>query len=145
MPESKTNTHTEDSERSVSSLPAPPPRLLMFRKPLIIFTHIITFAVSLLLSFLLAYNMRFSRSWVVGQYPILLAIFRYYQAGGIRSFQAVSRVVALRWDFRPFRHTAGIISQHVRNRSTVVRLYEHNDNPAGYDCDNRSRPGSIYG
>jgi FlaA1/EpsC-like NDP-sugar epimerase len=78
MPESKINTRTEDSKESIS--PPPPPQkllmfLLMFRKPLIILAHIIAFAVSLLLSFLLASNMQFSRNWLVGQYPILLLFF----------------------------------------------------------------------
>ncbi len=75
MPESKTNTQREDSYKNVSPLPAPPTRLLMFRKPLIILAHIIAFAVSLLLSFLLSYNMVFKRSWLVEQYPILLLFF----------------------------------------------------------------------
>jgi len=73
MPEPKTNTQTEP--KAIPSLPAPPARLLAFRKPLIILAHIIAFALSLLLSFLLAYNMRFSRTWLVEQYPILLLFF----------------------------------------------------------------------
>ena len=75
MPESKTNTQSEDSKKDISPLPVPPARLLMFRKPLIIFAHIIAFALSLLLSFLLAYNMVFRRSWLVEQYPIFLLFF----------------------------------------------------------------------
>jgi FlaA1/EpsC-like NDP-sugar epimerase len=75
MPESKTTTQAEDSPKAISPLPRPPARLLAFRKPLIILAHIIAFAFSLLLSFLLAYNMRFSRSWLLGQYPILLLFF----------------------------------------------------------------------
>jgi len=75
MPESKTNTQAEDSKKDVFPLPGPPARLLMFRKPLIIFAHIIAFAVSLLLSFLLAHNMLLQRSWLVEQYPILLLFF----------------------------------------------------------------------
>jgi len=75
MPEPKTNTQAEDNPKAVSPLPEPPARLLAFRKPLIILAHIIAFALSLLLSFLLAYNMRFSRTWLVEQYPILLLFF----------------------------------------------------------------------
>jgi len=84
MPESKTNTQSEDSnatptlksEKKVgAALPAPPQRLLTFRRPLIILAHTIAFAVSLLLSFLLASNMQFSRRWMVEQYPILLLFF----------------------------------------------------------------------
>ncbi|MBA7602232.1 UDP-N-acetyl-alpha-D-glucosamine C6 dehydratase [subsurface metagenome] len=75
MPEPKTNTQAEDNPKAVSPLPRPPARLLAFRKPLIILAHIIAFALSLLLSFLLAHNMRFSRTWLVEQYPILLLFF----------------------------------------------------------------------
>ena len=50
----------------------PPNTLLRFRKPLILLTHIITFAVSLMLSFLLANNMQFKHRWLVEQYPVLL-------------------------------------------------------------------------
>jgi len=49
--------------------------LLRFRKPLIILAHIIIFAVSLMLSFLLASNMQFRRDWLVEQYPLLLVFF----------------------------------------------------------------------
>jgi FlaA1/EpsC-like NDP-sugar epimerase len=75
MPESKTDTQTGDSYKNISPPSAPPARLLTLRKPLIILAHIITFAVSLLLSFLLAYNMAFRRSWLVEQYLILLPFF----------------------------------------------------------------------
>ena len=73
MPESKTNTQSEP--KAIPPLSRPPARLLAFRKPLIILAHIIAFALSLLLSFLLAHNMRFSRTWLVEQYPILLLFF----------------------------------------------------------------------
>jgi FlaA1/EpsC-like NDP-sugar epimerase len=74
MPESKTNTQTEGS-KPISPLPLPSKRLLTFRKPLIILAHIIAFAMSLLLSFLLVYGMQFNRNWLIGQYPILLLLF----------------------------------------------------------------------
>ncbi len=54
---------------------AHPPTLLRFRRPLIILAHIVIFAVSLMLSFLLANNMQFKRSWFVEQYPLLLMFF----------------------------------------------------------------------
>jgi len=53
----------------------PPAVLLRFRKPLIILAHIIAFAASLMLSFLLANNMQFRSRWLVGQYPLLLLFF----------------------------------------------------------------------
>jgi FlaA1/EpsC-like NDP-sugar epimerase len=49
--------------------------LLRHRRPLIILAHIIAFAASLMLSFLLANNMQFKRSWLVEQYPTLLLFF----------------------------------------------------------------------
>jgi FlaA1/EpsC-like NDP-sugar epimerase len=49
--------------------------LLRHRRPLIILAHIIAFAASLMLSFLLANNMQFRRSWLVEQYPTLLLFF----------------------------------------------------------------------
>jgi FlaA1/EpsC-like NDP-sugar epimerase len=53
----------------------PPAVLLRFRKPLIILAHIIAFAASLMLSFLLANNMQFRSYWLIGQYPLLLLFF----------------------------------------------------------------------
>jgi len=70
MPDSNTNTQLSQSEPLM-----PPTVLLRFRKPLIILAHIIVFAASLMLSFLLASNMQFRRSWLVEQYPLLLVFF----------------------------------------------------------------------
>ena len=52
-----------------------PTVLLAFRKPLIIFAHILVFATSLMFSFLLAKNMQFNSDWLVRQYPLLLLFF----------------------------------------------------------------------
>ncbi len=49
--------------------------MLRFRRPLIILAHIIAFAASLMLSFLVASNMQFRRGWFVNQYPLLLMFF----------------------------------------------------------------------
>jgi len=49
--------------------------LLRFRRPLIVFAHIVVFAASLMLSFLVASNMQFNTKWLVGQYPVLLVFF----------------------------------------------------------------------
>ena len=49
--------------------------VLRFRKQLIVLAHIIAFALSLMLSFLLANNMQIRRSWLIGQYPPLLLLF----------------------------------------------------------------------
>ena len=45
---------------------------LRFRKILIIFAHIGVFAVGLMLSFVMAYNMRFEAEWFLQKYPIIL-------------------------------------------------------------------------
>ncbi len=47
--------------------------LLRFRRPLIVLAHLAVFAVSLILSFVVASNMQIRAEWLVGQYPILLA------------------------------------------------------------------------
>ena len=54
---------------------SPPALVLRMRKPLIVLAHAAVFAASLLLSFLVAYNMQFRRMWLVEQYPILLVFF----------------------------------------------------------------------
>ncbi|MCX5636148.1 MAG: SDR family NAD(P)-dependent oxidoreductase, partial [Planctomycetota bacterium] len=75
MPDSNTNTQQQkDETRNLLEAVAPPTALLHFHKTLIILAHTIAFAASLLLSFLVAYNMQFTRSWLVGQYPPLLLL-----------------------------------------------------------------------
>ena len=46
--------------------------LLKLRRPIIVFTHIVAFTVSLFLSFVLANNMQLTHTWLVEQYPLLL-------------------------------------------------------------------------
>jgi FlaA1/EpsC-like NDP-sugar epimerase len=73
MPDSNINTQQKDKTQNLLEAAAPPTTLLRLHRTLIIFAHIIAFAASLLLSFLVAYNMQFSRSWLVSQYlPLLL-------------------------------------------------------------------------
>ena len=45
--------------------------LLRFRRPLIVLAHIIAFAISLMLSFLVVQNMQFRREWLVLYLPLL--------------------------------------------------------------------------
>ncbi len=75
MPDSNINTQPKDKSQNQPEPPMPPAALLKFRKPLIILVHIIVFAISLMLSFLLANNMQFKRAWLVEQYPLLLLSF----------------------------------------------------------------------
>jgi FlaA1/EpsC-like NDP-sugar epimerase len=75
MPDSNINTQQQkDETRNLLEAAAPPTTLLRLHRTLIIFAHIIAFAASLMLSFLVAYNMQFSRSWLVNQYPPLLLL-----------------------------------------------------------------------
>ncbi len=76
MPDSNTNTQQSNTGQNPLELStSPPSALLRFRKPLIVVAHIIAFAASLMLSFLVANNMQFRRSWFVEQYPSLLLLF----------------------------------------------------------------------
>jgi len=74
MPDSNTNRQLSDTKQGLPETSLPPASLLQFRKPLIILAHLITFALSLLLSFLLAHNMQFG-DWFPQQYPRLLCVF----------------------------------------------------------------------
>ena len=76
MPDSNTNPQTVDENQNVSGLSeSPASALLTFRKPLIVLAHIIAFAASLMLSFLVVQNMQFKRTWFVDLYPRLLPLF----------------------------------------------------------------------
>jgi FlaA1/EpsC-like NDP-sugar epimerase len=76
MPESSSNTDAETKDDNLKGLPYPhSDSMLTFRKPLIVCADIVGFAVSLMLSFLVAYNMQFRRSWLVEQYLLLVVFF----------------------------------------------------------------------
>ena len=75
MPDTDINPQQENKSQNQLKLSAPIPVLLKFRKPLIVLAHTVTFAVSLMLSFLLANNMQLKRTWLVEQYPLLLLFF----------------------------------------------------------------------
>lgn len=75
MPDPNTNTQQKDKTQNLLEAAAPPTTLLRLHRTLIIFAHIIAFAASLLLSFLVANNMQFSRNWLIEQYPPLLLFF----------------------------------------------------------------------
>ena len=76
MPETNTNTQLNDKNQNLpESSTYPPTTLLRFRRPLIILAHIIAFAASLMLSFLVVHKMQFKRTWLVELYPPLLLFF----------------------------------------------------------------------
>ena len=73
MPELNTDFQHQGREENDGPVPTPPGRfLLTFRKPLVILAHILAFAASLMLSFLVANSMQFRREWLIEQYPFLL-------------------------------------------------------------------------
>ncbi len=75
MPETSTNTPASNSNQILSSTSNLPPALLLrYRRPLIVLTHIIAFAASLMLSFLVVQNMQFRREWLE-LYPAILMFF----------------------------------------------------------------------
>jgi FlaA1/EpsC-like NDP-sugar epimerase len=74
MPDSNTNTKPKRKAQKPSELAPVPAVLLRYRKPLIILAHIVVFAASLLLSFLLIHNMQLRRSWLQFYPPLLLFI-----------------------------------------------------------------------
>jgi len=74
MPDSNTNPRLKNKNQSHLELPTSYAALLTFRKPLIILAHIVAFAASLMLSFLMAHEMQFKSTWLE-LYPTLLLFF----------------------------------------------------------------------
>ncbi len=70
MPDSGKDKDTENSGSKYSPLSVE--GLLRYRIFLIIFVHVASFAIALMMSFLLASNMQLRRSWLQHQYPIML-------------------------------------------------------------------------
>jgi len=82
MSEFQNNTQQKNQNQSLLQLPiSPPTTLLRFRKPLIILAHIIAFAASLMLSFLVLNDMKFpglsqvGTIWFVKYYIPFLPLF----------------------------------------------------------------------
>jgi len=88
MPDRKEKTHRADDPVGSAQFLPPPAALLRFRKPLIIFAHILAFAAALMLSFLVANRMQFvvltrdivtgeevRNVWLTDSYPALLLLF----------------------------------------------------------------------
>lgn len=78
MPETSTNTQFDDKNQHPRELAtARPAALLRFRRPLIVLAHIIAFAASLMLSFLVVHNMQLiparpAEKWLHLYLPLLL-------------------------------------------------------------------------
>jgi FlaA1/EpsC-like NDP-sugar epimerase len=75
MPETDTNIKPDSQDQKVPEFSSPSASLLLrVRRPLIVLAHIIAFAVSLILSFLVVQNMQFRIEWLE-LYPALLLFF----------------------------------------------------------------------
>jgi FlaA1/EpsC-like NDP-sugar epimerase len=74
MPETNTNIQPDNKDKGLSEFSTPLPFLLLRRRPMIVLAHIIAFASSLMLSFLVVQNMQFKRDWLE-LYPALLMFF----------------------------------------------------------------------
>ena len=75
MPDSNTKTQLKHGNQNSSELSPVSAMLLRYRRPLIIFAHIIVFAASLFSSFLVVNNMQLRLNWIVNKYPPLLLFF----------------------------------------------------------------------
>jgi len=75
MPETNTNLKPNNKNQDMSEFSTPfPATLLRIRRPMIVLAHIIAFASSLMLSFLVVQNMQFRAEWLE-LYPALLMFF----------------------------------------------------------------------
>jgi len=75
MPETNTNIQPNKKDKGLPQFSTPVPALLLrVRRPMIVLAHIIAFASSLMLSFLVVQNMQFRAEWLE-LYPALLMLF----------------------------------------------------------------------
>jgi len=75
MPETNTNIQPNNKDKDLPEFSTPSPALMLrVRRPMIVLAHIIAFASSLMLSFLVVQNMQFRAEWLE-LYPALLMFF----------------------------------------------------------------------
>ena len=87
MPETNTNIKPNNKDQKVPEFPTPfSATLLRIRRPMIVLAHIIAFAVSLMLSFLVVQNMQFRGEWLE-LYPALLMLFLIIKLPGFGLFK----------------------------------------------------------
>jgi len=73
MPETNTNIKLENKDQNPPEFTTPLPAVLLrFRRSMIVLAHIVAFACSLILSFLVVQNMQFRKEWLELYPPILL-------------------------------------------------------------------------
>ena len=75
MVEENPNIQTSQEPKEKGDIEMPPAGILRFRKQMIMLAHIVAFAISLMMAFLLVNNMQFRSEWLVQQYPKLLLCF----------------------------------------------------------------------
>ena len=75
MVEENPNIQTSQEPKEKSDTEMLPAGILRFRKQIIMLAHIVVFAISLMMAFLLVNNMQFRSEWLVQQYPKLLLCF----------------------------------------------------------------------
>jgi FlaA1/EpsC-like NDP-sugar epimerase len=75
MVEKGFDTELKSKAANQTAFQSSPSKLLKFRRPLIVFAHVVVFALSLLMSFLIASNMQIKEEWLVRQYPSILLLF----------------------------------------------------------------------
>ncbi|MBL7152971.1 MAG: polysaccharide biosynthesis protein [Phycisphaerae bacterium] len=78
MPDLDNNTQQDEKAPGPAEIAYPPSALLRFRRPMIILSHLVAFAVSLLLSFLIANNMNLGPpipDWLAKEYPAAVLFF----------------------------------------------------------------------
>jgi FlaA1/EpsC-like NDP-sugar epimerase len=98
MVEKKQNFQTSEELEKKNNVKIQPSRILRFRKQIIMFAHIVSFAASLMMAFLLTNNMQFRRDWLVQQYPQLLLCFiivKILVFGYFKQFQGWWRFVGI--------------------------------------------------
>jgi len=75
MPETNTNIKPDNKDQNLPEFTTPLPALLLrFRRSMIVLAHIVAFACSLILSFLVVQNMQFRKEWLE-LYPAILMFF----------------------------------------------------------------------
>ena len=75
MPETSTNMKPDNKDQNLPGFTTPLPALLLrFRRSMIVLAHIVAFACSLILSFLVVQNMQFRKEWLE-LYPAILMFF----------------------------------------------------------------------
>jgi FlaA1/EpsC-like NDP-sugar epimerase len=140
MPELNSDTQQKDKGPGADAIANPPTVMLRFRRLMIILAHLLAFAASLLLSFLVANNMEVSRSWLINQYPLLLlfillikmpifAFFKQYRgwwryvgisdlAGILRASLISTLIIVILW-FLVIVRGAGAIQRAFQNIADV--------------------------